>query len=213
MIHKRKNCAEVAEIQCNAEPVGFIFEHVRFLKLQSINISHCGRKIPANLFNCSEELHPCQAAVALKDVYSLTMLSVSVLANNGYGVVAEGLYGNSIIEKCSFVNNTGQTEGFVGGNFFIKYEQCPVEYTREQINMLIASSEFLGGYAAYPVQGKSSKYPLKAKATGISLIVSCTNTSIRLLDVDLDYNKAFSYSSKGGNLFILFGKHYMLYKQ
>ena len=140
------------------------------------------------------------------------MLSVSVYASYGYGVAADGLYGNSTIEECTFKVNTGKPDQFIGGNFFGKYEHCPEEYTREQINLAIRRSKFLRGYTEYSYKNsKGANYLFQSRASGISLNLSCTNVSIHLLEVDLNFNKAFSYSSKGGNLFVLFGNttHFM----
>ena len=192
----------VAEIYCN-ETVGFIFQYVRALMFKNLSISHCGRKIPHSIFNWSKELHPYQAAVVLKDLHTLAMLSVAVQDSSGYGVLAVGLYGDSVLEECSFINNTGKKQRLVGGNLFVKYEQCPVEYTREQVSLTITRSRFLEGYTATGNFDEDTTF--EAKATGISLIMACTNVSIHLLKVSLEYNKAFSYSSEGGNLFVLFG--------
>ncbi len=61
-----------------------------------------------------------QAAVALKDVTSLTMQSITIQHHNGYGIAAKGLYGYSTMEDCLLVNNTGRDDHsgrYVGGNF------------------------------------------------------------------------------------------------
>ena len=199
-------------IQCNAS-VGFVFENVNFLTLKDLRISHCGRRIPNEIFDCSKELHhACQAAVTFKRVYTLVMLSVSVYSSYGYGVAADGLYGNSTIDKCTFNKNAGTLDQFMGGNFYGKYEHCPEEYTREQIHLTIERSEFSEGYTAYSYHNsEGANYLFQSRASGISLKLSCINVSIHLLKVDLSINKAFSYSSKGGNLFVLFGNttHYV----
>ena len=198
-------------IQCVAA-VGFIFENVTFLTLKDLRISHCKRRIPNEIFDCSNELHhACQAAVTFKTVHTLVMLSVSVYASYGYGVAADGLYGNSTIEECNFKGNAGKPDQFIGGNFFGKYEHCPEEYTREQINLAIRRSKFSEGYTEYSYQSSEGVNYFQSRASGISLNLSCTNVSIHLLEVDLNFNKAFSYSSKGGNLFVLFGNttHYV----
>ena len=189
-------------IQCNTT-VGFVFEHVKLLTLKHVRIFHCGRRIPNEIFNCSNELHhACQAAVTFKTVHTLVMLSVSVYASYGYGVAADGLYGNSTIEECTFKRNEGRPDQFVGGNFLGKYEHCPEEYTREQINLAIRRSKFSKGYTEYSSESTDDLF--QSRASGVSLILTCTNTSIHLLEVDLNCNMAYSYSSKGGNLFVLF---------
>ena len=194
-----KNDTHIPEIHYSAM-VGLLFEQVKILTISNLSISHFGQSVPDSL-HCSGEL--CRAAVAIKTVYELKMLSVNVYASHGYGVAAEGLYGNSTIEDCNFVNNSGRNEQFAGGNFLVEYKQCPGEFTHEQINLVIRRCKFLGGYTAY--SGQDDKRSFQSGASGISLILLCTNIIMHLIDVDLDFNKANSSSSEGGNLFVLFG--------
>ena len=109
-----KGSTGVAEVWCNGK-AGFVFENVHFLELKHFSTFHCGQQLlPDSIFNCYEENHPCQAAVALKDIYSLTMQTLNVYMSHGYGVVAEGLYGNSTIEECTFTENTGKKRAICG---------------------------------------------------------------------------------------------------
>ena len=104
-------------------------------------------------------------------MHSLTIQALNcVNASHGYGVVAEGLYGNSVVEECTFHREQLQCpkEQFAGGNLLIKYEQCPEIYTREHNNVIIRRSKFLGGYTAH--SGRGTKYSFQSKATGISLV-------------------------------------------
>ncbi len=194
-----RNETGIAEIQCY-KAAGFMFKNVKFLTIKNLQISACGQYIPVSTQN---NLGHFQAAVALKDVTALTMQSLTIRNSNGYGIAAEGLYGYSTMEDCLLVNNTGG-EKFFGGNFVLKYyEDCPSIDTNERIYVRIVRSRFLNGSHPYTA--------LETNATGISLFLSCTNVTIHMSEVQLKYNKAYGYSSKGGNLFILLGntKQYM----
>ena len=199
-----KSEADLYRIECNAT-VGFIFEHIKLLNFENVSIFHCGRKVSNEIFDCSKELYFCQAAVAFKTVHTLTMVSVSIYKSYGYGFAADGLYGDSSIEECIFADNAGIEAQFVGGNFIVQYEHCPEEYTREQINVMVRRSNFSRGYTVYP---DSKQGTMQSRATGIALTLLCTNINIHLFEVYLHSNKAFSYSSKGGNLFALLGNSY-----
>ena len=148
-----------------------------------------------------------QAAVAMKEVYSLTMLSVSIQDSYGYGLAADGLYGISTINNCSFVRNKGEhsaTERYLGGNFILAYENCTA---KERTNVTISKSLFLNG-SGVTERSKEQAYTdtLITPAVGIALFLSCTNVSVLLSGVQMRFNKANSGSSKGGNLFIFIGQ-------
>ena len=204
MRDENKTSLHQVNIWCN-DTVGFVFEHIKHLNFENLNIFHCGKKVSNESFDCSKELYFCQAAVAFKTVHTLTMVSVSIYKSYGYGFAADGLYGNSSIEECIFTDNAGIEAQFVGGNFIVQYEHCPEEYTREQINVMVRRSNFSRGYTVYP---DSKQGTMQSRATGIALILLCTNINIHLFEVYLHSNKAFSYSSKGGNLFALLGNSY-----
>ncbi|XP_064406412.1 uncharacterized protein LOC135351353 [Halichondria panicea] len=190
-----RNETEIVKIQCY-KAAGFMFKNVNFITIKNLQISACGQNIPVSTYS---ELGHFQAAVALKDVTALTMQSITIRDSNGYGIAAEGLYGYSIMEDCLLVNNTG-SEKFFGGNFVLKYyEDCP----NERIYVRIMRCKFLNGSAQHIKHDSYTKR--QTKATGISLFLSCTNVTIHMSEVQLKYNKAYSFSSKGGNLFILLG--------
>ncbi|XP_064406169.1 uncharacterized protein LOC135351157 [Halichondria panicea] len=198
-----KNETEIAEIQCY-KAAGFIFKNINFLTIKNLQISACGQIIPDSVYNNLESPLSFQAAVALKDVAALTMQSITIRDSNGYGIAAEGLYGYSTMEDCLLVSNTGG-EKFIGGNLVLKYADCPVIDTNEQVYVGIVRSKFLYGSAHYSNDKHDPHIALQTKATGISLLLSCTNVIINMSEVQLKYNEAYSFSSKGGNLFILLG--------
>ncbi len=103
------------------------------------------------------------------------------------------------------MNNTGRddhNDRYVGGNFVLKYKDCPLEHTRKHIQLNISSSSFLNGNA----RSRKESFDIlsQIRVTGISVLLSCINISIVLTNVTLCSNEAHSYSSKGGNLYILF---------
>ena len=195
-----RNETEIVKIQCY-KAAGFMFKNVNFLTIKNLNISTCGQNIPVSTHN---NLGHFQAAVALKDVTALTMQSLTIRDSNGYGIAAEGLYGYSTMEDCLLVNNTGGQQ-FFGGNFVLKYENCSSIDTNERIYVRIVRSKFLNGSAERIKSQVKAYTKLPTKATGISLLLSCTNVTIHMSEVQLKYNKAYGYSSKGGNLFIPLG--------
>ena len=196
-----RNKTGIAKIQCY-EAAGFMFKNVNLLTIKNLQISACGQNIPVNTHN---NLGHFQAAVALKDVTALTMQSITIRDSNGYGIAAEGLYGYSTMEDCLLVNNTGG-EKFFGGNFVLKYyEDCSSIDTNKRIYVRIVRSQFLNGSARHKVVKHAPYTAPQTKATGIALFLSCTNVTIHMSEVQLKYNEAYSFSSKGGNLFILLG--------
>ena len=199
---------KTAYIRCTVA-AGFIFQNIDTLTIGNLTISSCGQKTSNKSFFSHFSLISFQVAVALKDVTALTMQSITIQHSNGYGIAAQGLYGNSTMEDCLLVNNTGRDDHsgrYVGGNFVLKYEDCPLEHTQEQIQVRISSSSFLNGNASlYLKKSSLDTYVIsQIRATGISLLLSCTNISIILSDVTLNSNEAHGNSSKGGNLYILF---------
>ncbi len=96
-------------------------------------------------------------------------------------------------------------KNFFGGNFVLKYEYCPNIDTNEPIYVRIVRSRFLNGSARHKVVKYDPYTKIETKATGIALFLLCTNVTIHMSEVQLQYNKAYGYSSKGGNLFILLG--------
>ncbi len=199
-LNSMKDSRNETEIQCY-KAAGFMFKNVNFLTIKNLQISTCGQNIPVSTYN---NLGHFQAAVALKDVTALTMQLITIQHSNGYGIAAEGLYGNSTMEDCLLVNNTGGQQ-FFGGNFVLKYENCSSIDTNEQIYVRIVRSQFLNGSARHKFVKDDTYTAPQTKATGIALFLSCTNVTVHMSEVQLQYNEAYSFSSKGGNLFILLG--------
>ena len=190
------------QIHCsktNYSSAGFIFVNIASLTIKNLKIVYCGQTIPKTVYNVSL---PVQAAVALKQVSTLTMHSVTVQNSSGYGLVAEGLYGNSSISSCIFLYNTGNKQFYVGGNVAIKYKRCPAKYTVTKNIVSISSSTFMYGYTSYYTMDHSTEN--KLQATGLVIYVSCTNVFVNVSNVTLGHNQAHSNSSKGGNLHISF---------
>ncbi len=102
-----RNQTVSTEIQCNTS-AGFIFENVEYLIIKNLKIDVCGQVIPANIYNNTSIPLSMQTAVALKNIFILTMYSTTIQDSSGYGMVVNGLYGNSTLDNCKLINNTGR---------------------------------------------------------------------------------------------------------
>ena len=189
------------QVHCNAtSSAGFIFQNVSSLTIKNLSIVYCGQMIPKTVYNVSL---PVQAAVAMKQVSTLTMHSVTVQNSSGYGLVAEGLYDNSNISNCVFLYNTGNGRYYIGGNVAIMYKHCPAKYTLTKNNVSILSSTIMYGNTSHATD-HTTELESKVQATGLVIHVSCTNVFVLVSDVTLGHNEAHGNSSKGGNLHISF---------
>ena len=188
------------QVHCNAtSSAGFIFQNVSSLTIKNLNIVYCGQMIPKTVYSVSL---PVQAAVAMKQVSTLTMHSVTVQNSSGYGLVAEGLYDNSNITNCRFQYNHG-SEKYIGGNVAILYKNCPGICSSTQNNITIYNTTFSQG-RNYRIDSISAKIA----ASGLILNMSCANINILLSHVILEFNKASSFFSRGGNLCIVYDNSY-----
>ena len=184
---------------CNWTSFGFIFQNVNSLTVKNLNIVYCGQMIPKTVYNVSL---PVQAAVALKQVSTLTMYSVTVQNSSGYGLVAEGLYGNSSISNCQFKYNHGSGK-YIGGNVAILYRNCPTNYKSTQNNIFVYNTIFSHG-RNYRINESISDIA----ASGLILNITCASINMLLSHVTLEFNNASSYSSRGGNLYVMYDNSY-----
>ena len=188
------------QVHCNAtSSAGFIFQNVSSLTIKNLSIVYCGQMIPKTVYNVSL---PVQAAVAMKQVSTLTMHSVTVQNSSGYGLVAEGLYSNTNITSCRFQYNHGSGK-YIGGNVAILYKNCPGICSSTQNNITIYNTTFSQG-RNYRINDNITKIA----ASGLILNMSCANINILLSHVILEFNKASSYFSRGGNLYIMYDNSY-----
>ena len=161
-----------SRIECKGK-TGFSFKNITNLSVKLLTFVACG-----GVWNRHK-----YAALLLYAVIDLTITEVTVRNCIGYGVSATSVLGNSSISKSTFAYNTG-TMGYYGGNIQLFYKKClgsEISYLR------ISSSNFL--YGINPHGG--------AFASGLSLLVMCTNVKITIMDSFFRGNTAYS---DGGNL-------------
>ena len=161
-----------SRIECKGK-TGFSFKNITNLSVELLTFVACG-----GVWNRHK-----YATLLLYAVIDLTVMEVTVRNSTGYGVSGNLVLGNSSISKSTFAYNSGTTS-YYGGNVQLFYKKCPgieMNYLR------IRSSKFL--YGINPHGG--------AFASGLSLLVQCTNVKITIMDSFFRGNTAYS---DGGNL-------------
>ena len=184
------------QISCSGGEAGFIFQDMVNLTLSHLSISHCGQPVPVS----GPTLSLAGAALAFSNIENMVLHSVAVFNTSGHGFLMNNIYGRSTVRDCHLEHNRGSVE-YTGGNVHINYLQCPLEYTRGGIVLMMVSSTFMfGGYDGnYDDSEKTGAF-----ATGVSLTLSCSNVTVLVRNVTMDGNcndRALGY---GGNMFIHF---------
>ena len=170
------------KIQCQGL-VGFYFTNVTGLHINSLNFSQCGQRqlLPRNDTTA-------QAALAMDTVTDLNIAGVIVHRSEGSGLYADNLLGNARIFNSTFELSKGSIKPkYKGGNTILFYHNCPNRNDTHKI--IIESSRFLNGFDPN----------LNSFASGLILVIKCTNIEINVNNVILQGNKAYS----GGNLGII----------
>ena len=161
-----------SRIECKGK-TGFSFKNITNLSVELLTFVGCGGVVSSHKY----------ATLLLYAVIDLTVMEVTVRNSTGYGVSGNLVLGNSSISKSTFAYNSG-TMGYYGGNIQLFYKKCPgieMNYLR------ISSSKFLYGINPHGV----------AFASGLSLLVQCTNVKITIMDSFFRGNTAYI---DGGNL-------------
>ena len=178
--------AERVIVTCVNE-VGLTFINVQALTLQGLEIRYCGS------LNYS---HPYRAALHFQNVADLTLMDVRVLNSSGYGIVTKNIQGDSFIGNCTFQYNSGSST-YNGGNAIMVFSNC---YQDFWANVSIFSSNFsYGNYSGY-----NYTYYNSTLATGLTVILSCSNINLQMNNVTMEENYNSYYRGIGGNLFIHF---------
>ena len=165
--------------------IALVLSNIQVLKLKSLMFEGCGGTL--NSFNL-------RSALRLDSVMNLTLLDVHVHNSYGYGVFARNIGGQSSIENCTFFSNTGSTM-YNGGNAYVEFANCSQEFSAFLV--LKSSIFFNGSYTGY-----NYKIRNHTLATGITIILSCSNTNIHMDNITLSMNHNYLNSGIGGNMFI-----------
>ena len=165
-----------SRIECKGK-TGFSFKNITNLSVELLTFVGCGGVVSSHKY----------AALLLFVVIDLTIMEVTVRNSTGYGVSGNLVLGNSSISNSTFAYNSG-TIGYYGGNIQLFYKKCP----GSEISYLhISSSNFLYGINPHG----------RAFASGLSLLVQCTNVKVTIMDSFFCGNTAYS---DGGNLVLNF---------
>ena len=165
-----------SRIECKGK-TGFSFKNITNLSVELLTFVGCGGVSSRHKY----------VALLFYAVTDLTVMEVTVRNSTGYGVSGNLVLGNSSISKSTFAYNSG-TIGYYGGNIQLFYKKCPGS---ESSYLYISSSNFL--YGINPHGG--------AFASGLSLLVQCTNVKVTITDSFFRGNTAYS---DGGNLVLDF---------
>ena len=175
-----------AKIKCTQESVGFEFINVIDLHIENLTFSECGQDFSIHIDNKHTN---GRAAIRFKNVTNLSLLGITVSKSMGYGIYADQILGNSIIQHSTFMQNNGG-DMYQGGNAIFFYSHCPS--TREINSLRIEASIFKHGYNRHQHNG--------SLAAGLTLFIECTNVRVMLNNVIFKANEAFD----GGNLAIIY---------
>ena len=107
-----------AKIKCTQESVGFEFINVIDLHIENLTFSECGQA-----FFIPESHKNGHAAIRFKNVTNLSLLGITVSKSMGYGIYADQILGNSIIQHSTFMQNNGG-DMYQGGNAIFTGKNC-----------------------------------------------------------------------------------------
>jgi hypothetical protein len=181
-------------VVCSDTCGGFIFERVADILLTNLSFINCGQNLPESL---QREGEKAQATLAFGEVKNVCLKFVSVFNSEGYGLLGHCVYGMFSINHSTFSHNHG-TSQYLGGNAVMEYTDCSDSVGT---TLDISYSNFSNGYfEEYDYAAYSGTL-----ATGLSIILSQTNTTVLLSNVVIEGNiNGKTYKGLGGNLFIHF---------
>ena len=176
---------QIPVIVCARRDIALILSNIQVLKLKSLMFKGCG-----GILNS----YSLRSALRFDSVMNLTLLDVHVHNSYGYGVFARNIGGKSSIENSTFFSNTGSTM-YDGGNAYVEFANCSQEFSAF---LVLKSSIFSNGsYTGYDYKIRNNTL-----ATGITIILSCSNTNIQMDNITLSMNHNYLNSGIGGNMFI-----------
>ena len=173
-------------IQCQ-ELARFHFTAIIGLRIENLKFLHCGQRLPQN----GKRISSKWAALVMDTITDLNISGITVYRSKGYGMLVNNLLGRALIFNSTFELSKGNRKPkYNGGNAIILYKRCPNTNTTHEL--LIESSHFLNG----------SDPNSHAFASGLMLVITCTNVRVHLNSTVLKGNQADKYGN-GGNLGII----------
>ena len=147
--------SELGDTTINCKrPLVFVFLNITLLTLRNLNFLECGHSLP-NLHFISQyesQITRASAAVALLNLTSFHMQSVTISQSRGYGLLGLNLRGENSISSSHFLRNNAKTEcsanECVRGNaafYFYRREVMKNKNLGEEVALLITHSIFQNG--------------------------------------------------------------------
>lgn len=187
-------CTGEGAVNCGG---GFIFRNIENLTLSVLSITGCGQVVPSSIYD--QRYGEAKAALAFGTVRNLHLQSLTVNGSSGYGILTHNIRGRSLVEGCDFSSNRGSAK-FRGGNAHFNFSDCDA-YECDVTELVLKNSRFsFGGYHGdYEDLNRTGTL-----ATGISVLLACTNITVLLDNVTANNNSNDQVSGFGGNMFVHF---------
>ena len=163
-----------AEIVCNKQEAGFVFQHATNIAVTNLTITGCG---------CWYD-YIVPATLGFYNVTNVTIDNVIVRNSTGYGVYALCAMGKVEVVDSVFAFNKG-TADYDGGNVAFHYENC----TETSTLLTIRFSHFLHGYGEH----------INPIASGLYVFVWTTGVNVEIDNITAVGNVAAN-NSTGGNV-------------
>ena len=174
-----KNCSSKTVVNCS-QNAGFIFASVTNLHLNCLAVTHCG------LYSQEGACHKLSAAVRIESSANVTVTNVTVMYSLGYGICTEDIEQLLQIKNSIFQYNSlysGIASQF-GGHLQVFYKTC------------INSSIYIYGTVfEHGCNPKEQGY-----ASGITLKLSCLNSSVNISIEDTIFTNNTSNLGPGGHI-------------
>ena len=205
--------SELGDTTINCKrPLVFVFLNIKSLTLRNLNFLECGHSLPSLHFisQYESEITRASAAVALLNLTSFHMQSVTISQSRGYGLLGLNLWGKNNISSSHFLGNNAETEysadECTGGNaaFYFYYRKLKsqnsrtVQKQREEVTLLITHSTFQDGadwsdksYTSLcsELYDKSASHPV-FRANGLAIIAGqkVYQVTIQVTDTNFSQN-------------------------
>ena len=185
------------QISCEGE-AGLLFQEAWNLTLSSISFSLCGHSVPSAFYN--NGFGEAKATLAFKDIWNLILSDLDVYNSSGYGFLMHNMRGHSTIDNCELLYNRG-AEKYRGGNVHINYTDC---FKHSAYAWVGAEIKIYNSVFSYGENNFNDPFNTGTFATGITIILSCTNVNIIMHNVTAEGNKNNNDLGYGGNAFVHF---------
>ena len=175
-----KNCSSKTVVNCS-QNAGFNFTRVTNLKIDCLDIIHCG------LYSEDGACHKLLAAIRIQYSANVAVTNVKIMYSLGYGLCVEDMehllqINNSLFQYNSLASGTAS---LFGGHFQIFYKNC------------INSSLYI--YGTNFEHGHNPEE--QGYAPGITLKVSCPNSSVNIsIEKSTFTNNTSSTRGYGGHI-------------